>query len=73
MYINEGGCDVKKYISIFASGLLMIGLVWGLSFGPVASATVPGINELMNKDASGVYGNGGSDDGGYSYLSGDGR
>jgi hypothetical protein len=57
---------VKSALTISAAAFL----VAGFAMSSMASATVPGVNELLNVDSSGNQGNGA----GYSTtISGDGR
>jgi hypothetical protein len=61
---------------MLVSAFLITGLAFGTSYMRTASATVPGINQLANKDVSSTYGNAGTNNSvgnGRPYLSGDGR
>lgn len=67
---------MKKRLFLMLSVLSTVGLTLGLTPWHSASATVPGVNSLINKDSSGNYGNAGTDygyGGGSVFLSGDGR
>jgi hypothetical protein len=62
--------NVKRRLILLVSGLLVVGLTFGMSYMQKASATVPGTNQLISQDSSGTYANGKSEN---VAISGDGR
>lgn len=49
---------MKQRLTILVSVLLIGGILFGISYGQKASATVPGTNQLVNQDISNNWGNG---------------
>jgi hypothetical protein len=65
----------SRILTVATSGFTIAGLIFGLVYSQIASAAVPGINQLTNQDQSGNYGNSITDGSatGEQFLSGDGR
>lgn len=64
---------MKTRIALLVLSLLFFGLSIGIHSGPSASATVPGVNQLVNADALGNPGNDKYNQLGTHTISGDGR
>lgn len=50
---------MKKRLFFTLSAFLILGLTFGMSYMHKVSATVPGVNQLINTDSSGAHGNAG--------------